>query len=88
LLDSDYETNNETASVNRQQMLNKQQLNYNNEERRFLRGPYQWAINETNFEFSQSVKPRLGGWCEMAASLGVSQRIAVQPLLAAAVRRW
>jgi hypothetical protein len=41
----------------------------------FLRGPCREVMNETRFRVllieSQSVKRRLGGWCEMAASLGV-----------------
>jgi hypothetical protein len=41
LLGKDLETNNETTAVAKQQIFNKQQLNYNNEKRCFLRGPCQ-----------------------------------------------
>jgi hypothetical protein len=60
-------------TVNRQQILNKQQLDYKNEERCFLCGPCQGVINGTSLEFSQSIKRRLGRRCEMAASLGVRE---------------
>jgi hypothetical protein len=44
-----------------------------------------WSVprgyeREEGLERSQSVKRRLGGWREMAASLGVSQRSIVQSL--------
>jgi hypothetical protein len=38
--------------VARQQIPNKQQLNYNNEERGFLRGPCRSVIGSTSLEFS------------------------------------
>jgi hypothetical protein len=47
LLGNDHETNNEITPAARQQILNKQQLNYNIEERYFLRGPYQDVISRT-----------------------------------------
>jgi ferredoxin-like protein FixX len=73
LLGNDSETNNETKAVAMQQIINKQQLNYN-EERCFMCGPCRDVISETGWvlqSVSQYMKGRLGGWFEMAASLGV-----------------
>jgi hypothetical protein len=58
----------------RQQILNKQQLNYNNS---CSGGSCRGFTSETKFSVqavgSQAVKRRPGGLCEMVASLGISQ---------------
>jgi hypothetical protein len=55
LLHNDHETNNEATPAARQQILNKQQLNYNSEERCFLCGPCQNVISGTSESCSYSV---------------------------------
>jgi hypothetical protein len=47
-------------------MFPRERLNYNNEERCFLRGPCQGVINGTSLEFSQ--------WSTVDFSIGDSQK--------------
>jgi hypothetical protein len=57
------------------------------EELCFLGGPCRGVIRETMF--SQPMKRRrVGIWCEMAASLGVTQKTAAQSLSAVPARSW
>jgi hypothetical protein len=72
LLGKNLETNNETTLTARQQILNDQQLNYNNEEQCFLSGPCQGVINETSLEFtsfSETISVVRGGYLH-STSLG------------------
>jgi hypothetical protein len=48
-------------------------IELNSEEWCFICGPWRGALSGAKFRVSQSVKRWLGGLCEMATSLGVSQ---------------
>jgi hypothetical protein len=81
-LGNDCETYKKKTATARQHILNKQWLNYNNKgtvgNGVFYSVRAKWGyITRTPAELqlieSHSVKRRLGGWCEMAASLGASQ---------------
>jgi hypothetical protein len=53
-------------------MFPRQKFNYENEDQCFLRGPCRGVITRTSLEFSQlESNRRVGGYCDMAASLGV-----------------
>jgi hypothetical protein len=75
---NDRETNNNTSAVARQHVLNKQQLNYNNRGTAgngvFYSARAKVLYNEgTSLGAQLFVQRRVGGWCEMVASLGVNQ---------------
>jgi hypothetical protein len=79
---NDRETNNKRAAVDRQQILNKLQLNYNNRETvangvfysAHAKGLYNedTSLGAQLSVESQSVTRRLERWCEIAARLGIS----------------
>jgi hypothetical protein len=82
LIGNYHETNNGTTAVAMQQILSKQQLNYNKEETCFLHSPCQDVISRESesCRASNSVKTRLEGWCETATSLGSSSVEAMSEL--------
>jgi hypothetical protein len=73
LLGNDHETNNETMSIARKQILNKQHLNGNRVTVFSVRSVSRHYKRERlGNAVSQSVKRRLGGWCEMAVTPAIS----------------
>jgi hypothetical protein len=62
------------TSIARQQILDKQQLNYNRNSV-FCVVCAKMLQPGCGAAASQSVKRRLGGWCEMAASLGAMREL-------------
>jgi hypothetical protein len=96
LLDSDLETDNETTIVGNKFLISKyaRPLSGDAFEDRHVpmemfgvvSGPCQGVTSE--MRFNQSMKRRLRIWCEMAASLRIIQRTAVQSLRAVPARSW